>query len=272
MVSIWSILAMFFSMIVPIGGFVALLIIFQVRCKAGMKPVLIGAGVFLVAALILEGLFNRFILVWCPPTAAFFKNQIAMAIYGALAAGIFEESGRLAGFKLFLKDKCEWKHGIAYGFGHGGLEMIVLGGVVALTQVNYVIYSIMINGGTFDTLVKGLEKLPGASAQLTMVKQQLLTLPSWEYLMGGIERIDALATQLALSLIVLYAVSKRKYIFYALAALFHFIFDLTCTLGKAYSVPIPVIELCLTIYAAAAVIFIIKSRKLYHPNIFAVQK
>ncbi|TGA96355.1 YhfC family intramembrane metalloprotease [Sporolactobacillus shoreae] len=257
MVSGWSILGMFVTMLVPIGVFIGLLIFFLIRYKVGMKPILIGAGIFLVFALVLEGLLNRFLLKWDSATATFFKNQLALAVYGALTASIFEEVGRLIGFKFLLKKKREWKHGVAYGLGHGGLEVIFVGGMLALAQINNVILSFMINNGTLGTLQKTLERIPTQADILKHTRQQLVNLPSWAFFMGGLERVDALLIQIALSVLVLYAVIQRRYIVFLLAIFLHAAVDFTGPFCKLVGVSLLPTEGIITLYAVASAGFVI---------------
>lgn len=261
MVSAWSIAGMFVTMLVPIGVLTGALIFFLIRYRTGMKPVLIGAGVFLIFVLLLEGLLNRFLLKWDGPAAAFFKNQLALAVYGALAAGIFEETGRLIGFKFFFKKTREWKHGVAYGLGHGGLEVLLIGGLIALAQVNNVVYSFMINNGTFGSLQKAVAKMPAQAAALEQARRQLVSLPSWEFFIGGLERVDALLIQLALSLLVLYAVAHHRSIVYLLAIFLHALVDFTGPFCKLAGMPVLPVEGIITVYAIAAATFVVMSRK-----------
>lgn len=263
MVSGLTIACILIAMLVPLGIVIATLIYFLVRHKTGIVPVLIGAGVFLVFALILEAILNNFILVWNKPTAEFFKNTVAYTIYAGLAAGVFEETGRLVGFKLFFKKRQEWKHGIAYGVGHGGLEVIVIG---VLAQVNNLIYSMMINNGTFQSFQSTSVLTENQISSLENVRQKLVSLPSWEFLLSGIERIDAFIIQLALSILVLYAVKKHRYWFYALAILIHTLIDSSAVFFNNIGMPNALLEGIITLYAVAAVVFVVLSRKLFKDN------
>lgn len=261
MVSIWSIVGMFFSMLVPLAVFIVILVWFLRRYRTGMKPLLIGAGIFLVFALILESLLNAFLLRWNGTTAAFFRNTWLAAIYGALAAGIFEETGRLVAFKSFFNNKTEWKHGIAYGLGHGGLEVVVIGGLLTLTQVNNFLFSLMINNGSFSAVQKTVAHVPAQAAALEHAREQLIHLPSYMFFLGGIERVDALFIQLALSLLVLFAVANRRYLFFALAVFLHFLVDFTGLFFRNLNLSPLATEGVITLYAVAAVAFVIISRK-----------
>jgi uncharacterized membrane protein YhfC len=255
---------MLLSVVVPFG----LLIFMLVRClahfKSGIKPILVGAGMFFLFALVLEQILHFFILKQNPATAAFFTNHLAYAVYGGLAAGIFEETGRLVGFRLLLKKPGRWEQGLAYGMGHGGFEVIYLGGMNAVSQINNLYYSILINSDKFGQLLKASQGIPLQLSNLETIRQQLTGTPSWEFLMGGIERVFALAIQLALSLLILYAVAKRRYIFYILAILLHAIVDFTSSYMSLEGVPLLIVESVIALYAVLALIFILLTKKKFY--------
>src|SRR5262245_22286682 len=49
----------------------------------------------------------------------------------ALTAALFEEVGRYFGYRIFMgKEEKTWPKGVMYGIGHGGLESIVLVGLL----------------------------------------------------------------------------------------------------------------------------------------------
>lgn len=264
MVSIWSIAAMFFSAVVP---FVFLILILA-RClahyKSGLKPILVGAGMFLLFAMVLEQILHFFILKQNPVTSAFFTNHLAYAAYGGLAAGIFEETGRLVGFRFLLKKPGRWEQGLSYGIGHGGAEVIYIGGVLAVSQISNIYYSILIDNGNFGQLLKAAQGIPLQLSSLETLRQQLTSAPSWEFLMGGMERVFALAIQLALSLLVFYAVAKHRTLFYILAILIHAVVDSTSSYMALEGVPVLIIEGVIALYAVLALLFIILTKKKFY--------
>jgi len=83
---------------VPVG-----LAIWLVK-KYQVKPltILVGAGVFIVFALVLEPILHQLVLKG-PHGAAILGNVWYYALYGGLAAGLFEETGRFLGMKFLLK-------------------------------------------------------------------------------------------------------------------------------------------------------------------------
>ena len=157
-----------------------------------------------------------------------------------------------------MKKKPEWKHGVAYGIGHGGIEAILL---VALYLVNLIIYSILINTGNFDAMVAAL---PQAQADaLNITKNSLITAEWWNYTLVGIERLCTMAIQIALSILVLYSVVKKKYFFYLLAVLLHAAIDFPAVFAQKELISMPVMEGIVVVIAAASLVFILWSRKLF---------
>ena len=165
------------------------------------------------------------------------------------------------GFRLFFKQAKDWNHGIAYGIGHGGLEVIYLSGALALTQINNIALSFMIKNGTLSQLLKTAADTPSKASELETVRQQLISLPSWEFFIGGLERVDALIIQLALSLLVLYAIARHRYLFYLLAILVHALVDFSGPFLKLIGVAAVPIEGIITIYAVISFILILLSWK-----------
>ena len=72
------------------------------KYKVNLRTILIGAAVFIVFALVLETILNQIVLKG-PHGAAITGNIWYYALYGGLAAGIFEETGRFLAMKFLLK-------------------------------------------------------------------------------------------------------------------------------------------------------------------------
>ena len=69
--------------------------------QANLSTILIGAGVFVVFALVLESMVHQVVLKG-PSGATIQGNTLYYALYGGLMAGLFEETGR------FLAMKWKW--------------------------------------------------------------------------------------------------------------------------------------------------------------------
>ena len=259
MVSIATILALCFSLLACFVFPIVLCIVFMKKTRPGPLPLIMGILVFIIFVLVLEALMHFALLSAIPSAKAFLNSNIWIyATYGAFAAGIFEEGGRWLAFSVFLKKKREWKHGIAYGIGHGGIEAVLL---ATPGVVNSLIYAVMINTGTFDAMKNAL---PQATADvLQQTRDALVSEAPWLFTLTGIERLCAISFQIALSILVLYAVYKKKYQFVGLAVLLHAAIDFPAVLYQKGLLPLWSVELYCVVLAVPALIFIFKSRKLF---------
>lgn len=170
---------------------------------ARISTILIGSGTFIVFALVLESILHQLVLKG-PHGASILGNPLWYALYGGLAAGVFEETGRFLSMKFLMKkEPAKPLSGIAYGVGHGGVEMLIIFGI---TMINNLVISALINSGQADVL---FAKVPEeAAAQLQTQLDQLQTLGAGTLLIGLWERISALILHLGLSLLVWVAVRK----------------------------------------------------------------
>ena len=123
-----------FSIAFPIG------LMFYFRKKGGKwRTFLIGAATFVVSAMVLESILHN--LLFLTPLWPILQGNIWLyGLYGGLAAGVFEETGRFLAIKLFLKNEREPITALSYGIGHGGAEAILLVGV---TMVNNLVLAVM---------------------------------------------------------------------------------------------------------------------------------
>ncbi len=248
MVSTSALIAMLFtltlSIILPLG----LVFYYYKKERISMKAVLVGAAVFIIFQIL-----TRIPLLQYLSAQAWYSelmsNMIFASLFLSLTTGLFEETGRYIGFKYFLKDHLEWKNGVAYGLGHGGIEAI---GLVGLSYVNNLVLSIMINAGTFEqTLNASL-----GSAAAVAIKAQLINTAPLLFAVGGIERVFTLLIQIALSLIVLYGVMKQKPVYLIYAILLHALIDIPAVIFSAYYNNLLVAELIIMGFAVLSYIFI----------------
>lgn len=173
------------------------------KYRARLSTILIGAGTFIVFALVLESIMHQLVLKG-PNGPAIMANTLLFAVYGGLAAGVFEETGRFLSMKFLLKKEPSTAlPGIAYGIGHGGAEMLIIFGI---TMISNLVVSALINAGLSGIL---FAKVPeDAAAQLQAQLNQLQTVGAGTLLTGLWERISALVLHLGLSMLVWVAVRK----------------------------------------------------------------
>ena len=214
---------------------------------ANLSTILIGVGVFVVFALVLESMVHQVVLKG-PHGAVILENTLYYALYGGLMAGLFEETGRFLAMKFLLKkEPTETKPGVSYGLGHGGVEMIIIFGI---SMISTLTMAIMVNLGQTDTL---LSTVPAeAKDQMTETFEQLKTTGAGTYLLGLWERFSAITLQVALSILVWAAARKGgKWIWlFPTAILLHALVDgLAVLLSK--SAGLVTVELIVTALAIA---------------------
>ena len=203
MVPVSSLILMAVGAVLGIAVPVCLAIWLMRKYRARLSTILIGAGTFIVFALVLESIMHQLVLKG-PDGPAIMGNTLLFAVYGGLAAGVFEETGRFLSMKFLLKKEPSTAlPGIAYGIGHGGAEMLIIFGI---TMISNLVVSALINAGLSGIL---FAKVPeDAAAQLQAQLNQLQTVGAGTLLTGLWERISALVLHLGLSMLVWVAVRK----------------------------------------------------------------
>ncbi len=195
---IWLIVCAAWCILMPVG----VLISWRRTRKAKLTPFFVGALVFIVFAQVLEGLLHRTVLLGDNPAArAINANPYLYMLYGALAAGVFEETGRYFAFRVLLSKKRfpERDTAVTYGIGHGGIESILLVGV---TFALYAAVALLSRSGDYASaraLTKGdaaaLAQLVGQTAQYT---------PGF-CLLTMLERVSAMLMHIGFSIYVFLA-------------------------------------------------------------------
>jgi len=115
----------------------------------------------------------------------------------------------------------------------------------------------MINLGVYDTLVGS--KLPNGLGQ--HLYDQLVNSQSTDFLIGGLERIFAITIQIALSIVVLYGVRKKNFLYLLLAILLHGVVDSPLVYMMIKGVSIVWCEAFVFVCALVGLLFIFKARK-----------
>ncbi len=226
-VSTLSIIGMCFSFIVSIGVPIGLMIYAFKKLNARLIWFVIGALTFVLFALILEQLLH-YVMV-SSFGEALTGNIFLMAVYGGLAAGIFEEVGRFVSMNLFKKKALTKQNAFMYGVGHGGIEAIL---IVGITSISNLVISMMINQGTFEATLSALD--PQVKEQ-TMAQISLLwSTNPLDFYLGGVERICAIVLHICLSIIVYKAVKEHKIYLLFLSITIHALVDCITVIMAAY--------------------------------------
>ncbi|HDX9591535.1 TPA: YhfC family intramembrane metalloprotease, partial [Bacillus pseudomycoides] len=111
------------------------------------------------------------------------------------------------------------------------------------------VFAFAINNGTFAQMI---EKVP----QLSNVQDALVHNPPYLYLFGGVERIVAFIMQIALTMLVLYGVKHKKYMFVGLAVFLHAFTDFFAALYQRGQINLFVIEGLMILFGIGAYMII----------------
>lgn len=192
---------MLLGIIIPVG----LVVFFRKKYQASVKSFFVGCAVMLLFALVLEQIVHMVVL-GSAAGVAIQSRTWAYALYGALMAGVFEETGRFLAMRYVLKKEHKDAHNaLMYGAGHGGFEMFV---ILSMGMVNNLIYALMINMGQTQTLLASLDDVSKNTLQAAF--DTLIQTPSWQFALSPVERIAAITAQIGLSVIVWFAVTGKK--------------------------------------------------------------
>ena len=227
------VIGMVFAFVLPVG----IAIIWIIKKKEPFTSVLAGAGTFLLFALILEKPIQNVLIF---PTqmglaehslSSFINARpVLLSVIAALFAGVFEETGRLVAYKTVLKNRKNRETSISHGIGHGGIEVIV---ILGLTYMTYLSYALMINTGTFGTVVEQVrQQAPDQVDAIVKLADQLSALTIAEVFPAFAERVFAVLYHIGASIIVFYAARDRKKLWmYPLAIILHTLMDLVAALA-----------------------------------------
>ena len=198
------IVTLFISLILPLIVY----IVYGVKNKGkGVWAAwLLGAAGFFVFQIIIRTPILS-VLSLFPGYADFVtEHYVLYCLILAFTAALFEVAGRYIVAKIMRKN-LTYERSMAAGLGHGGIEAMLL---IGMTYINNLIYIIMINTGTFDSLVEQTAALGVDTSQLTAIKDTFLSMSSGVFLLAGYERILTMILHVALSMLVCYFVSCKK--------------------------------------------------------------
>lgn len=212
------------------------------KTKAWVPAFFIGCGIFVGFAMILEQICHAIVLT---VTGSAIRDNIWLyAIYGGLAAALFEECGRWIAMKFCLKKHLTRENALMYGAGHGGIEAFL---ILGMSSMSNLLTAAMINGGLMEKTMTALEP---AQQEVTYHQLSVLwTTPAYQFYLAPVERISAIALQIALSILVYSAVKTGRKLHLAAAFGLHFAVDFLTVICAA-AIPTWALELGLLLVVA----------------------
>ncbi|MFS9068751.1 YhfC family glutamic-type intramembrane protease [Streptococcus infantis] len=175
------------------------------------------------------------------------ENPLLYVIYGISMAALFEETARLIFFKWLEKKRTlEDSDALAYGLGHGGLELLYLGmgSLISLLIL-------------FSLLESSNPDLANLLPQNTLETVQSLS--GWQVYLLGVERVLALVMQIGLSFWVFQAVRQKKWIYLVAAYGLHALFDLAPSLSQVGWISNPLVVEGILAVEVLAFVFLTKT-------------
>ncbi len=216
--------ALAWSILLPIG----LLAWWKKRTGAKLWCFLAGALCFLLFAMVLEQALHIVCLTGENRISEIILGSpAAYMLYGSLAAGLFEETGRLFGFRLLLRRHREKACAVAYGIGHGGIEVLLI-----------------LGAGYLTLLLAQAGLMPGSEDAIAGLRASAEAITFATAGTAMFERISAMMIHIGLSMIVFVAAKQKgKFRFYPLAILLHAAADAPAALYQIQGRPsVPVVE------------------------------
>jgi uncharacterized membrane protein YhfC len=251
MVSMATIVSMIFSVIFSFLLFGGSIFFYKKSTGISIKPLIIGSVGFIVFTQVLEKILHVVVITNFPNYA---EHPWLFGLYGGMAAGLFEELGRWLLFTWFLKKYLDYKGGVSFGIGWGGIEAVVLSLTMILPNI---IFAFMMNAGVLDSTLGA--QMP--AEQLAMIKEMLLNAGVTASILGCVERLFAFFIQIALSLLVLLGVVKRKFIYVVYAILIHAAIDFPLVFFQTGDIKnIWILEIYIAVVGVVSFIFIKKVR------------
>ena len=243
LMSIAAIAAILAVIVIVIGVPLGIMVFLHKR-GAPWTTILIGAGTFILFVALEQVL--HYTVITSGAMAALQETIWLYGLYGGLAAGLFEETGRLVAFRYILKNRRDRLTSLAYGIGHGGIESILLVGLTMIANLSL-----------------GLAYTSGAelSAEMMAMAESLVSTPAGMFLWSGFERLYAIAMHMALSVLVFAAVRTSRRRLYLAAILVHAGVDCAAVIANACHLPIAATELLLAVLTAAAALWAVRIYK-----------
>lgn len=212
-----AIAGMLFSLLFSFGCPIVLLLRGISKKQGRISDFLIGFFTFFIIVVLVERIFHN--LVFRMTGLVLLKMPLLYALYGGAAAALFEESARLLIMGRLLKKRGP-ENAFMYGVGHGGAEAMITVGMISL---NNLVLSFMINAGSIQSILKGLEGK--ALDQTLAVIRALQTAPKYGFFVGGVERGFAMVFHICASILMYASVKKKKKSGIVLVYFLHFIMD-----------------------------------------------
>ena len=218
------------------------------------RLLLVGAATFLLSQAIrlplLQGLTHLFASGALPTPDPAYIAAFNIAVL-AFTAGLFEETARYIAYRKAIPEARSWNAAVTFGAGHGGVECLIVGGLMGLELANML-------------ALAGSPALPGLTADqnalLAAQVERYWSAPAFMPVLGALERLFAITFHLAMAVLVLQAVKRRNLGLLALAIALHAATNAMAVVAMQAYGPVAA-EMLLLAVAAAAVVYLVATRR-----------
>lgn len=236
----------------------------KTKTKTKLSSFFIGMAFYILFAFVVEQIFH--VLVFSGLGLSLINiltrsdHPVYYAVYGAVVAGVFEETGKYIGLKKCMGSRTGKENAFLFGFGHGSFEAIAYGS--SLTMGNIVI-AFLVNSFGIDGYFEKLGITGEIVAEQTKAIRELIAIPPSEHVAAGTERLLALVFQAALAIFIYLAIQHKELKFlFPIAIVLHIIGYLPTNLTNVGIINNMTLNLCLT--GAVVVFTAAYAYRMYH--------
>ena len=176
---------------------------------------------------------------------------VIIAVFLGFSAALFEEGMRFIGYRYWAKDARSWGKAMMLGAGHGGIEAIILGILVAINTIMLIAWQ----NDRFTVLIPS-DQEPLIAAAL----DSFYSGPWYATIVGAVERFFTIIIHLSLSLMIMLAFVRRRPGWIAAAILWHAVVDaiavFSVSMWGAYAA-----ELLIALMSVVSLLFILRFKQ-----------
>ncbi|MEO6063377.1 MAG: YhfC family glutamic-type intramembrane protease, partial [Thermoflexales bacterium] len=213
-------IAIILEVLIVVAGAIGLGIFLRRRLPERWSAWFAGGLAFVASQLVRLPLLSAFaaalpLLGIGPTHTAYLPILISVQL---ASSGLFEETARYIVMRWLIKRVRDWKSGVMFGAGHGGVEAIL---VIGLASVNVIALLAFGDSLLAQTQAAAPAQVPALQAQIEAVRG----MQWWAPVLGVYERVGAVMLHISLSLLVMKAVrgdnGRRAWLWWLLAVVFH---------------------------------------------------
>lgn len=216
---------------------------YKAKTDVKVSSFFIGMGFYFLFALVAEALFNSIVLRPLSGVLNRSVHPVYYALYGAVIAGVFEETGKYIGLKKCMANRPGKENAFLFGVGHGSFETIAYGSSLFMGNI---VIAFMVNSFGIDGYFEKLGITEHIEEQ-TQAIHSLIAISPIENVASGVERVLALVFQASLTIFIYLAINhvKLKPLF-PIAIILHIIGYLPTYLSQVGVLDNLALHLCLT--------------------------